>query len=94
MEELRGQSYFNYKYGKILSVLDKKWILLKKYNEELIRPIKIRCFIFAFYQIIGITRAFTSSETSFFIPKNTNTIKAYSIKFIFVHFIAVLLRLL
>jgi len=40
MEELRGQSYVNYMYGKILSVLDKKWILLKKYNEELIRPKK------------------------------------------------------
>ena len=35
MEALRGQSQFNNKYEKILSVLDKKWILLKKYNEEL-----------------------------------------------------------
>ena len=75
MEELRGQSHFNYRYEKILSVHDKKWILLKKYNVELIRPIKIRCFVFPFYQIFGITWAFTSSEASFLSQKSQLPLK-------------------
>ena len=42
---------------------------------ELIRPIKLRCFVFPFYQIFGITWAFTSSEESFLSQKSQLPLK-------------------
>ena len=42
---------------------------------ELIRPIKLQCFVFPFYQIFGITWAFTSSEASFLSQKSQLPLK-------------------
>ena len=75
MKEIRGQSHFNYNMKKYYLYSIRNEYVWKKYNVELIRPIKLRCFVFPFYQIFGITWAFTSSEASFLSQKSQLPLK-------------------